>query len=188
MGASKYILSTMQEEYKKRNDLLREKIAKWRKEGSIVRVKRPTNIARAHQLGYKAKQGVIIVRVMVRKGSSKREKPDNARTPARNGRFFNYRKSAQAIAEERAARKYRNCEVLNSYYVGEDGVYKFYEVILLDRAHPSITNDNEYKHIVDKKGRAFRGLTRAGRKHRGILNKGFGSYKNRPSKRSVERL
>ena len=38
-------------------------------------------------------------------------------------------KSIQRIAEERVSRRYPNLEVLNSYWVGEDGKNKFYEVI-----------------------------------------------------------
>ena len=41
------------------------------------------------------------------------------------------KKNIQVIAEERVADKYPNTEVLNSYYVGEDGLYKYYEVILV---------------------------------------------------------
>jgi len=45
------------------------------------------------------------------------------------------------IAEERAAKKYPNLEVLNSYYVTEDGSHKWYEVILVDPHHPVIRNE-----------------------------------------------
>jgi len=98
--------------------------------------------------------------------------------------FFAYRKSYQSVAEERANRKFSNAEVLNSYYVGEDGSYIFYEVILLDRSSPSIQNDKEYKNIIKQRGRVYRGLTSSGRKHRGLLHKGFGTNKNRPSVRA----
>jgi large subunit ribosomal protein L15e len=50
-------------------------------------------------------------------------------------------KSIRLIAEERAARKYPNLEVLNSYWVWEDGMYKWYEVILIDPNHPCIKGD-----------------------------------------------
>lgn len=184
MGIAKYIKATFQQEYKERSPLLRERIAQWRKEGSVVRLAKPTNIVRARELGYKAKQGVIVARVKVRKGLRKREKPMGGRKPSKSARFFAYRKSYQSVAEERANRKFSNAEVLNSYYVGEDGNYMFYEVILLDRTHPSILNDKEYSKIIQQKGRAYRGLTSAGRKHRGLLHKGFGTNKNRPSVRA----
>ena len=88
----------------------------------------------------------------------------------------------QAIAEQRANKKYVNCEVLNSYYVAEDGQHMWYEVILIDRAHPQITSDTDLNWISYKTGRAFRGLTSAGRKHRGLRNKGKGAEKLRPSR------
>ena len=48
--------------------LLWERMQDWRREGSIVRVRRPTRIDRARALGYKAKQGIVVVRVKVRRG------------------------------------------------------------------------------------------------------------------------
>jgi large subunit ribosomal protein L15e len=73
--------------------------------------------------------------------------------------------------------------VLNSYYVGEDGVYKFYEVILIDPNHNAIRHDPKLQWTTKKtnKKREIHGLTSAGRKHRGLRNKGHGSAKHRPS-------
>ena len=70
----------------------------------------------------------------------------------------------------RAARKYPNLEVLNSYYVGESGKYKWYEVILVDPHHPVIKSDPKINWICRpcNRGRAFRGLTSAGKKARGL--------------------
>ena len=50
-------------------------------------------------------------------------------------------KSIKLIGEERVARKYPNLEVLNSYWVWEDGVSKWFEVILVDPSSPSIISD-----------------------------------------------
>jgi large subunit ribosomal protein L15e len=93
-------------------------------------------------------------------------------------------KSIQRIAEERTAKRYPNLEVLNSYYVGEDGKYKYYEVILVDPAHPVIKSDTKINWILSQKGRVYRGLTSAGKKGRGLLNKGKGAEKVRPSRRA----
>ncbi len=187
MGAYKYIKESFEREYKERDEFLRRKVSAWRKDGAVVRLDVPTNIARARELGYRAKQGVIIARVKTLKGMSKRIKPRGGRKPSKSGRFFSYAKSLQSVAEDRAARKYLNTEVLNSYYVGEDGKYKFFEVILLDRAHGAITNDEVYSRIVGAKGRSFRGLTSSGLRHRGIRIKGRGTANNRPSVRSTHR-
>jgi large subunit ribosomal protein L15e len=77
----------------------------------------------------------------------------------------------QRICEERAARKFKNLEVLNSYWVGHDGKHAFYEVILVDRNHPAIKSDKKINWICKKRGRAARGLTSAGRKGRGLRKK-----------------
>ena len=76
----------------------------------------------------------------------------------------------QWIAEQRAVRKYRNLEILNSYLLGKDGVYYFYEVILVDPERPEIKNDPTISWITKprNRGRAFRGLTSAAKKSRGL--------------------
>ena len=72
--------------------------------------------------------------------------------------------SYQLISEIRAQKHFVNCEVLNSYFVGKDGKHHWYEVILVDRAHPNIIKDKKLNWISLKKGRVYRGLTAAGRK------------------------
>jgi large subunit ribosomal protein L15e len=59
--------------------------------------------------------------------------------------------------------------VLNSYYIGEDGKYKFFEVILVDKSHPVIKSDKTINWIVNQRRRAERGLTSAARKSRGLV-------------------
>jgi large subunit ribosomal protein L15e len=90
-------------------------------------------------------------------------------------------KSFRLIAEERAAKKFPNLEVLNSYWVAEDGRFKWYEIILVDPAHPVIQADKNINWICGKthKNRVFRGLTSAGKKVRGLRHKGRGAEKAR---------
>jgi large subunit ribosomal protein L15e len=92
-------------------------------------------------------------------------------------------KNIQRIAEERVNRHFPNLEVLNSYWVGQDGKHKYYEVIMLDPSHPSIKADKELGWIADghHRGRAYRGKTSAGKRGRGLHNKGKGAEKLRPS-------
>lgn len=151
--------------------LMRQRLVKWRREPAIVRIEKPTRLDRARALGYKAKQGFVVVRVRVRKGGMRKQRPNKGRRPKRMGVYgFAPAKSLRLIAEERAARKYPNLEVLNSYYVGEDGLYKWFEVILVDPHHPAICSDPDIKWICEKqhRGRVFRGLTSAGKKMRGL--------------------
>ncbi len=166
MGAYKYIRNTFINEYKVRSDEYKNRLAKWGKENSIIRVDKPTNLPRARVLGYKAKQGLIVVRVKVKKGRKKRAMVGGGRKPSKNGRFFSRATSMQSIAEVRATKKYSNCEVLNSYYVGDTGPYKFYEVLLVDSSHPAITKDPILKDVAKQRGRAERSLTSSGKRHR----------------------
>jgi len=57
------------------------------------------------------------------------------------------------------------------------------EVILVDPEHPAIQNDDELNWICDdsQNGRAFRGLTNAGKRNRGLSQRGKGTEKTRPS-------
>ncbi|MBS7621511.1 50S ribosomal protein L15e [Candidatus Bathyarchaeota archaeon] len=170
------------------DELMRKRLIEWRKEPAIVRVEKPTRLDRARKLGYKAKQGFIIVRVRVRRGGLRKQRPRSGRRPKRMGvRKYKPAKSLRLIAEERAARKFPNLEVLNSYWVGEDGRFKWFEVIMVDPHHPAIKADKDINWICQRqhKGRVFRGLTSAGKKIRGLRKKGFGAEKARPSRKAA---
>ena len=117
MNAYKHITKSFQTEYKTRPSpeeqahTVAGARALWSASGS------PQTSHRARELGYKAKQGITMARVKVERGLSMRPKPHRGRKPSKYGRYFAYRKSLQARAEDRAARKFSNCEVLNSYFV-----------------------------------------------------------------------
>ncbi|MEF8757181.1 MAG: 50S ribosomal protein L15e [Halobacteriales archaeon] len=162
----------------------------WREQGAIERIERPTRLDKARELGYKAKQGVVVARVSVRKGTARKSRFTAGRRSKRQGvNRIGRRKNIQRIAEERASRKYRNLRVLNSYWVGEDGSQKWYEIILLDPNHPAIENDDDLNWICDDthEKRAFRGLTGAGKRNRGLGQRGKGSERTRPSNAGGDR-
>ncbi|MBN1786091.1 MAG: 50S ribosomal protein L15e [Candidatus Methanofastidiosa archaeon] len=166
-------------------EITRERMPVWNKGESIVRVERPTRIDRARDLGYRAKQGYVIVRVRVRRGGRNKSRPEARRRPKRFGvKKFSTKKGLQLIGEERVQRKYPNLEVLNSYWVGETGQNKYYEVILVDPFHPSIASDSRINWICERQHtrRVYRGKTSSGRKSRGLTSKGMGAEKLRPSK------
>ena len=143
----------------------------YRKGRSIQRVEKPTNIHRARTLGYKAKQGYILVRVRTRRGGAHKKRAGMGRRPKRMGlRRITPGTNRQVIAEQRAQRKYPNLEVLNSYPCYKDGIFSWYEVILVDPSHPVIKNDPKINWICEKqhKKRALRGLTSANKKSRGL--------------------
>ena len=200
MTATKQIAKTLRKELKGVKEtgtdysaLQRQRLQEFRKQKTtIARIKRPTNLPRAKNLGYRAKQGIILVRVKIRKGSGKHPRPTAARKPKRMGvKKLTRKKSIKRIAEERTAKKFKNCEVLNSYTVGSDGKNHYYEIILVNTAHPVIKKDKKLAWLRKSKSRqrAFRGLTSAGKKGRGLRKKGKGAEKARlTQKRHKKRL
>ncbi|TRO60406.1 50S ribosomal protein L15e [Candidatus Bathyarchaeota archaeon] len=131
-------------------EVMQQRAVTWRKEPSSIRIDRPTRLDRAHSLGYKAKHGVIVVRTRVRRGGRRKLRPVLGRRQKRMGvTKYTPSKSKQLIAEERTARKYPNLEVLNSYWVWQDGRYKWYEVILVDPNHPAIKSDKDLGWIAN---------------------------------------
>ncbi len=169
----------------------RLRMAEWRSGGAVERLPSPTKLSRARALGYKAKAGFVILRVKVRRGGLNREKIMGGRRPRRYGyNKITHGKSEKWIAEERAQKRHPNLVTLNSYYLAEDGKYKFYEVLLVDPQHPNISKDKNLGWTASNKhkGRVYRGLTRSGKKARGLSGKGKGSEKSRPSIRANGRL
>ncbi len=187
MGMYKYIREAWKKPREGLGKLWLERIVKWRQEPTTIRIERPTRIDRARSLGYRAKPGFIIVRQRVTRGGRQRPQIRHPRRPKAMSRRKDLTMNYQTVAENRAARKYPNCEVLNSYYAGDDGLYYWYEVILVDRANPSIVADPKINWIMRHKGRSERGLTSAGKRGRGLLHKGKGAEKLRPSLRAHDR-
>ena len=190
MGIAKYIRQAWKQPRKNLGSLYQERLILWRKQPATVTIKHPTRIDRARALGYKAKQGIIIARQRIPKGGYKREEPVARGRKPKNLRFFKVvGKNMQWIAEERAIKKYPNMEVLNSYHVAEDGKYKWYEVIMVDKNHPAVKKDDHLRWLKQKQHnrRVFRGLTSAGKKARGLRKKGKGAEKIRPSLQANKR-
>jgi large subunit ribosomal protein L15e len=172
------------------NELMWERLIQWRKEENFLRIDKPTRLDRARKLGYKAKQGIVMVRGRVRRGGLRKHQIRKGRRAKRRGiNKITMKKNLQRICEERTAKRYPNLEVLNSYWVGKDGKHVWFEVILIDKHHPCIANDPVYKWIVDShhKGRVYRGLTGAGKRGRGLNNRGKGAERSRPSIRANDR-
>ena len=123
MGYQKYMKKLWQSP--KQKEIIKERLISWRKEPVIIKIDKPTRLDRAHALGYKAKQGFVLARIKIGKGSSKREKPGGGRKPLHAALTkMNLKMNAQHIAEMRVNKKFSNLEVLNSYYVAEDGKSK----------------------------------------------------------------
>ena len=159
MGMYKYVREAWKKPKENMPELWRSRLIAWRKGDATVRIERPTRIDRARSLGYRAKQGYILVRQRVIRGGHKRPQLKKGRRSKRYHQNKNLDINYQTIAERRADKNYPNCEVLNSYYLAKDGRYYWYEVILVDKDHPAIKADKRINWIANQKGRVHRGLT-----------------------------
>lgn len=171
-------------------ELRHSRLIQWRAATTVTRLEHPTRIDRARAVGWRAKRGFVLCRVKVRRGGQRKRAIIAGRRPKHKGVLrMTLAKSLRRIAEERAQKHYPNLEVLNSYWVGEDGKQKFFEVILVDPASPEIQADPKIQWILApaQSGRVYRGLTSAGRRGRGLLRKGKGAERMRPSRRRNRR-
>lgn len=202
MTFSKRISETLQKQWSHEHDhesgldfgkMFRERMMEYRRvPEAVLKVEKPLNVSRAKALGYKAKQGISVARVRIRRGGGMILRPRRARKPKRMAvASITRKKSIQVMAEERAQKHFPNMEVMNSYKVGVDGKNHYYEVILIDPHHPSILADKDLKWIAEPQhgGRVYRGKTSAGQKNRGLGNPvgRRGTEKIRPSLRANDR-
>ncbi len=141
-----YISLTWTKLWKANNDELKSKTIAWRREPVLHRIPRPSRIDRARRLGYRAKQGIVIVRARVGRGGMRRQRPVAGRRPKHLGVVhIKQAASMKKAAEGRVMEKFPNMEVLGSYYLHKDGKFLWYEVILADPAHPRIYRDKEMR-------------------------------------------
>lgn len=184
MAIYKYIREAWKKPKKNIPEEYKSRLIEWRQEPTTVRILRPTRLDRARSLGYKAKQGFVLVRQKVTRGVHKRPDIKGGRRPKTQRQKMVLDQSYKTIAEQRAAKKFPNCEVLNSYWVAEDGKNYWFEIILVDKSHPAIKKNKQLKWITKgaNRNRVSRGLTSGQKKSRGLRNKGKGAEKMRPSK------
>ncbi len=162
MALNKYLKKLYKRPKEGLGALWKERLIKYRREPAVVRLEKPVRIDRARALGYKAKEGYIVVRARVRRGGKKRPRPKKGRRSKRMTVKKVISKNYQRIAEERVAKRFPNCEVLGSYWTLKDGIHYWYEVLLADRVQVGRYKDMQWL----GRGRVFRGLTSAGKKGR----------------------
>lgn len=132
--------------WKTNSEELKKRAIIWRKEPTIHRINRPSRLDRARRLGYKAKQGIIVIRTKVGRGGMRKQRPTSGRRPKHLGvTRIKQAESMRIVAERRVNEKYPNLEVLGSYFLYKDGKNIWYEIILADTSHPSIAKDVEFK-------------------------------------------
>ena len=123
---------------------IRERAVAWRRQDAMVRIERPTRLQRARRLGYRAKQGIAVVRMRVGTGGMRRQRPRGGRRPKHLGvTRIKGDDSLKVVAQRRVLERYPNMSLLGSYFVYRDGMHCWYEVILADPEHPRISRDTE---------------------------------------------
>ena len=128
---------------------LREKAILWRKQNAMIRIVKPSRISRARRLGYKAKQGIVVVRMRVGTGGMRKQRPRGGRRPKHLGvTRIKAAVSMRQVAERRVLERYRNMKLLGSYFLYKDGMYYWFEVILADPSHKRIAKDKEIRKRV----------------------------------------
>src|SRR5512133_2661199 len=141
-----YMTATWTNMWKSNNDVLKSKAVVWRTEEVIHNINRPSRLDRARRLGYKAKQGIVVVRTRVGRGGMRKQRPVSGRRPKHQGVVhIKQSDNMRKVAERRVNEKYPNMEVLGSYYLHKDGRNIWYEIILADTGHPSISKDKEMR-------------------------------------------
>jgi len=135
--------------WKENSSVLRERAISWRKEDAVTRIERPSRLLRARRLGYKAKQGIIVIRMRVGTGGMRRQRPRGGRRPKHLGvTRIKADDSMKTVAQRRVLERYPNMKLLGSYFLYKDGKHYWYEVILADPSHPRIAKDKELRKRV----------------------------------------
>ncbi|OQS53356.1 RpL15 [Ecytonucleospora hepatopenaei] len=162
---------------KKQSDVMkymtRISLVEARQNEEVYRKEKPTFLERARKLGYKAKQGVTIWGVRIRKGDAIRDYNNgNTRGKCVNAGIHQIKSklNKQNQAEQIVGKKLGSLRMLGSYKIGQDLRYHHYEVIMVDPMHNAVRNDRVLNWICKPvhKHREMRGLTSAGRKSRGL--------------------
>ena len=128
---------------------LRNRAINWRRQNAMTRIDRPSRLLRARRLGYKAKEGIIVVRLRVGTGGMRKQRPRGGRRPKHLGvTRIKADVNMQEVAERRVLENHRNMKLLGSYFLYRDGKHIWYEVILADPSHPRIAKDKELRKRV----------------------------------------
>ena len=128
---------------------LRQRAVVWRNQNAVTRVEKPSRIARARRLGYKAKQGIIVVRMRVGTGGMRKQRPRGGRRPKHLGvTKIKADVSMKQVSERRVLERYPNMKLLGSYFLYKDGMHYWFEIILADPSHPRIAKDKEMRKRV----------------------------------------
>ena len=86
---SKSVYSYVRDQWKVPSDnlkaLQKQRLISYRREDASTKIERPTRIDRARSLGYKAKQGYVLVRTRIRRGGMRKHAITSGRRAKRAG-------------------------------------------------------------------------------------------------------
>ena len=125
---------------------IRKRAILWRRGPTVVRLERPTRLDRARSLGYKAKQGYVVVRIKITRGGMRQKRPTSGRRPKHMGVLkIKGHFSSSDTAERRVLEKFPNTVLVGSYPVYEDGRFIWFEVIVADVHHPVLAGSYDIR-------------------------------------------
>ena len=120
-----------------------------RKGPTIERIEKPSRLDRGRMLGYKAKEGVVVIRIKVSRSGMRRQRPTSGRRPKHLGVLrMKSDEPVQGVAERRVGEKFPNLKMLGSYIYYQDGKHSWYECVMIDPHNPSISNDYNYRRVL----------------------------------------
>ena len=135
--------------WKENSPELRDRVISWRKQDAVTRIEKPSRFLRARRLGYKAKQGIIVIRMRVGTGGMRRKRQTGGRRPKHLGvTRIKAAVNMKQVADRRVLERYPNMALLGSYFIYKDGMHYWFEVILADPSHPRIIKDKELRKRV----------------------------------------
>ena len=143
------ISKTWQVMFHEKSGDMRTRAVELRKQPAMLRVDKPWRLDRARALGYKAKEGVVVIRMRVSRGGMRKQRPTSGRRPKHMGVLrIKSAVSSQKTAERRAAESHPNMKLIGSYPIWKDGIHAWYECILIDPMHPAIMKDYNYRRTL----------------------------------------
>ncbi len=137
---------TWQKVFKEKSGDILQRAVELRRGPTMERIERPSRLNKARMLGYKAKEGVVVIRIRVASGGMRRPRPTSGRRPKHLGVLrMKSDEPVQKVAERRVKEKHTNLEMLGSYELWVDGKHRWYECIMVDPSHPAIKKDYDYR-------------------------------------------
>jgi large subunit ribosomal protein L15e len=137
---------TWQKVSKEKYGDIRQRAIALRRAPTMERIERPSRLDKARMLGYKAKEGVVVIRIRVGAHGMRRPRPVAGRRPKHMGVLrMKSDEPVKKVAERRVKERHSNLELLGSYQLWVDGKHRWFECVMIDPAHPAIKKDYDYR-------------------------------------------